>query len=847
VSDGGRPTGTLTFLFTDMEGSTRLLQELPDDYPVIVETQRRLIRDVVRERGGHEFGTGGDAVFVAFERASSAVAAAVDSQRVLGAHAWPAGATVKVRMGLHTGDVQVVDDDYVGLALHVAARICTAGHGGQVLLSAATQQLAPDATVVDLGAHRLRDVRDPVTLFMATGDGVESDFPPPRTLSALPNNLPSGVDEFVGRRQELVDVVDALSECRLVSLVGPGGMGKTRLALEAASAVLPLFADGAWLVELASVTRPAQVISTVAAVLGIDELAAEPIEVTLLRYLGPRDLLLVVDNCEHLVEGVAGFVDAVLAGCSKVKVLATTRELLGVRGEHAVALPPLDAASDLFVARARAVAPAFDPDAADAETIVSVCERLDRMPLAIELAAARLRTLSLPQLAARLDDRFRLLTGGARTALPRQRTLEAVVAWSHDLLSETERTLFRRLSVFPDSFDLDGAAALAGDYAGTVLDGISSLAEKSLLASVPSDDDYRYLMLETLRQYGRERLAEAGEADECHNLLVDWARHWADRLNAAMRTPSQDALLRAALREQANLRLAFDYALETGDDASALRIVSAAPIMLAVARRTALESLINASGVDELSLAHALSALSNVAFEQGDATIGIEASTRARDLFSELGERRHAVWAQYFTLIGHWALDPTGLDTEIEKVVHDFRDLEDELGLAYTLWMSSLLSPDPEVGDARAAEAEAMFRRLGAPIGLAHDIEGRAIMALRARDPERAAPFLAEALDIFAEAGNPGCSAHTIEGIAAALVLAGNTSEAAALLGAGEELRRISGHQHRPWERIARDITETALAGLDLETERAEGHAMTFHEAVARARVSLTGVTRITS
>jgi predicted ATPase/class 3 adenylate cyclase len=840
VSDGARPTGTLTFLFTDIEGSTRLLQEQPDRYPEIVETQRHLIREACRDRGGYEFGTEGDAVFVAFESAPSALAAAVESQRALQAYPWPAGATVKVRMGLHTGEVQVVDDDYVGLALHVAARICSAGHGGQVLLSAATWQLAPEATGVDLGAHRLRDVREPITLFMATGDDLATDFPPPRTLSVLPNNLPAAADEFVGRHQELEDVVDALAEHRLVTIIAPGGMGKTRLSLEAAAASLPRFADGTWLVELGSVTRPEQVVPAVAAVLRIGERVGEPIETTLLGNLGSRALLLVIDNCEHLVEAVARLVDVVLAECPKVHVLATSRELLGVRGECAIALPPLDAAAELFVTRARAVAPTFEPDRADAETVAAVCDRLDSMPLAIELAAARMRTLSLAQLADRLDDRFRLLTGGARTALPRQRTLEAVVAWSHDLLSEPERTLFRRLSVFPDSFDLAGAEAIAGDDAGDVLDGITSLADKSLLAVVPAADGYRYLLLETLRQYGRERLAEAGESDACQRRLVGWAREWADRLDAAMRTPAQDHSLRAALREQANLRLAFDHAREIGDDVSALRIVSAAPILLAVERRQAIESLIDTPGVEPVSLAHALSALSNLAFEQGDARYGIEVAERARALFAEAGERRHATWAEYFTLVGRWALDPTGLDVEIERLVHEFRALDDDFGLAYTLWVASLLSPDPDAGDRQAVEAEEIFRRLGSPIGLAHNIEGRALIALRGGDPGRAAPFLAEALDAFAEAGNPGCSAHTIEGVAAALVQSGNEGEAAVLLGAAEKLRRISGHQHRPWEWVALEITETALAGLDLESERAEGRSLSFHKAIERARTSLT-------
>jgi predicted ATPase/class 3 adenylate cyclase len=513
------PTGTVSFLFTDVEGSTRLLDALGVRYDALMKTHSDILTSSVEQHGGVVFETEGDAVFAAFASAGDAVAAAGDAQRRLTAHPWPEGGLVRVRMAVHTGDARQVGDGYFGMTLHVTARVCSAGHGGQVLLSGATQALVPGCEVRDLGEHRLKDLTDAVHIGQLLADGLTESFPPLRTLSAMPTNLPASTDEFVGRTVELAEVVEGLASHRLVTLTGAGGSGKTRLALEAAGSLLASLHDGAWFVELAPLSDATQVPAQVAEVLGLGERVGIPLQETLEEWLHSHDVLLILDNCEHLVDSVAELVDLLLRSSPGVRILATSRELLGVRGELALRVPPLGLdgeAAELFLTRAHAVAPSFERDTADRQLVDQVCRRLDGLPLAIELAAARLRSLSLTELSTRLDDRFRLLTGGNRTAPSRQRTLEAVVAWSYELLAEPERELFRAVSVFPDSFALDAVVAVTSTDMLDVIDGLGRLVEKSLVlpAEARSGVD-RYHLLETLRQYGGDRLVDHDEAVAC--------------------------------------------------------------------------------------------------------------------------------------------------------------------------------------------------------------------------------------------------------------------------------------------------------------------------------------------
>jgi predicted ATPase len=588
-------------VFTDLEGSTRLLAQLGATYAPLLEHLNRVLLDAFTCHGGVVFGTAGDAMFVAFERATAAAAAVVDAQLGLRDATWSEDVVVRVRMGVHTGEADVVGANYVGMPLHIAARVAAAAHGGQMLVTEVTRRLAPDVAALDLGSHNLKDVGE-IGIWQLTHPSLQRDFPPLRTLTAT-NNLPAPVDSFVGRRAELAAVLDTLRDCRLVTLTGPGGSGKTRLALEAAGAVLASFRGGVWFVSLAVAEGGQGVVPVVAAALGVPETVDQPLGDALEHWLRDRQLLLVLDNCEPVVRAVASFGERYLGRCAGVRILATSREFLGVRGERVLSTPPLTVGDDpalaagsdaveLFMARASAAAPSFDADSADVGTVAQICRRLDGLPLAIELAAARLRALSLAQVATRLDDRFRLLKAG-------ERTLEAVVAWSYDLLTDAERKVFVRLAVFPADFSLEAAEIVVSDAVveeSDVLDLLTRLVEKSLVTTVTADDVYRYRLLETLREYALARLQERGEVDRWRDRMLEWAMTRVEYVEVSLRRPEQDAALQSVSTDAVTLRAAMNWAETRGDELAALRIASAVPIGLIGERRQIITSLLERAG-----------------------------------------------------------------------------------------------------------------------------------------------------------------------------------------------------------------------------------------------------------
>jgi predicted ATPase/class 3 adenylate cyclase len=533
------PAGTLTLLFTDIEGSTRLLHALGDRYPDLLAAHRDLLRAAFTAHDGVEVDTQGDAFFYVFVRATQAVVAAVAAQRALAGHPWPEGAAVRVRMGLHTGEPRRTADGYAGIDLHRAARICAAGHGGQVLLSdvtaAAARQALPDGVRLrDLGAHRLKDLAQPEHLYQLDVWGLPVDFPPVRSLDARPNNLPTPPTLLLGREREVEQLVGLLrrEDVRLVTLTGAGGSGKTRLALQVATDLLHDFADGAFVVALAPIADPALVVPTIAQALGVKEGAGRPLLAMLQDELRAKRRLLVLDNFEQLLPA-ATRVGELLAARPGLQVLVTSRAALHLRGEHEVAVPPLRlparrppppaaalsqyAAVELFIERATAVRADFAVTNANAPAVAEICHRLDGLPLAIELAAARVKVLTPQAMLARLEHRLTLLTGGPRDLPARQQTLRATIAWSYDLLTEAERALFRRLAVFVGGWTLDAAAAVCdpdGNLGLDVLDGVASLVDKSLVTQAEGQDgEPCYTMLETIREYATERLEESGEAD----------------------------------------------------------------------------------------------------------------------------------------------------------------------------------------------------------------------------------------------------------------------------------------------------------------------------------------------
>ncbi len=845
------PTGTVSFLFTDVEGSTRLLDALGAGYDALLEAQRDVLRSSIEEHSGFLLGIEGDAVSAVFASAGDAVAAAGDAQRRLTAHPWPDDRPLRVRMAVHTGDARQKGDGYFGMSLHVTARVCSAGHGGQVLLTGATHILVPDCEVRDLGAHRLKHLTDAVQIVQLVGDGLVDSFPPLRTLTAMPNNLPAATDEFVGRAFELVGVRDGLASHRLVTLTGAGGSGKTRLALEAAAGLLGSLPDGVWLVELAPLSDASRVPSLVASVLGLGGRAGQPVHETVAEWVRVHDVLLVLDNCEQIVEGVAEFVDRLLRACPAVRILATSRELLGVRGELALRVPPLGAdgeAAHLFLARAAVVVPGFDPEATDLQLVEHVCRRLDGLPLAIELAVARLRTLSLLELAARIDDRFRLLTGGRRTDPSRQRTLEAVVAWSYDMLTLSERELFRAVSTFPDSFALDAVGSLTGRESLDVVDGIGRLVEKSLVVPVETRaGPHRFQLLETLRQYGRDRQLEHGESEAWRDALLAWAMSHVQRIERAMRTPGMDAALAAAMVEGTNLRAAMDWATEQGDLTAALRLVTAVPMGLPGERRALIVDLL-ARGADRhpaIVVAQAQLTVATLATEQGDWAAAADFGEASAAGFEQAGDRRNAAWATSEVLYGAWGSgDLATVDRLVAVCLDEFRSLDDAFGVALTVWCASLREADRATATAMAVEAEQGFRELGSQSMLAHACEGRALIELNADDLEAAAPYLREAVAILAGSSNSGCTAHALEAVAVWTAARGDPSSSGELVGAADALRELSGAGHKPWEVRARhrDYEASVLGDTDdAHAAFARGRLHTLASAAAFADALLAG------
>ena len=576
---------TLTFLFTDIEGSTALLRRLGDDgYAQVLAGHHALIRSALAAHDGREVNTQGDAFFAVFSSPPGCVAAVLQMQQTLAAHAWPGGVRVRVRMGIHCGEAAKTATGLVGLEVHRAARVAAVGYGGQVLVSEAAAVLVrdglpPGAALADLGSHRLKDLGRPERIFQLQAAGLPAGFPPLRSLgnSALPNNLPAQLSAFIVRGREICEVRALVESCRLVTLTGAGGCGKTRLGLQVAAELLDGSGDGVWLAELAAVTDEDAVALAMSEALRLTAQPGRPVLEALVDALAPQDVLIVVDNCEHLIGGCAKIAEAIVRRCPRVHLLATSREPLGIGGETIYRVPSLSLpgpedlapgfsdAVTLFTERARAQGVALDVDGQAGPVVVSVCRRLDGMPLAIELAAARLRSMSLAELHDRLDQRFRLLTGGSRTALERQQTLRATVGWSYALLAGAEQLLLGRLSVFAGSFDLAAAEAACG-FAGIdvldVADLLGSLADKSLVVAEPAGETLRYRLLETIRLFAAERLAEAG-GEEAAAVAAAHCAHFLAAAEAAapyLTGPEQGSWLPRLDADQANLRRAAGYA-----------------------------------------------------------------------------------------------------------------------------------------------------------------------------------------------------------------------------------------------------------------------------------------------
>ena len=566
------PSGTVTFAFTDIEGSTERWDADRAEMQGAVQRHDELLRGAIEAHDGHVFKTIGDAFCAAFARPEDAVAAMLDAQRALAAEDFDAVRGVRVRAAIHTGTADERNGDYFGPAVNRVARLLAVGHGGQVLASGVTSDLVqgdlpPQASLRDLGEHRLKDLSRPEQVYQLLAPDLQAEFPPLRSLNSLPNNLPLMVTSFVGRETEVAEIEALIAANRLVTLVGSGGIGKTRTSLQVAANDLDGSGDGVWFIELAPLTSGEYIPRAVAQAMNLALPAEGDALESLVRMLKGKDALLVFDNCEHLVEDAARAIAALQRGCPRLNIIASSRQGLGVAGEVTYRMPSLSIGGSigLFVERARAVEQRFAVTDENEPSIVEICRRLDGIPLAIELAAARVKMLSPRQIRERLDERFRVLTGGSRDVLPRQQTLRALIDWSHDLLDERERALFRRLGVFVNGFLLEGAVAVGiGDALDEldVFDVLASLVDKSLVLAEPDGDTLRYRLLESTRVYAREKLERAAEqesAAEAH------ARYLHDRfvdIKARFdRSARSMELYDAFIAELEDIRSALDWAV----------------------------------------------------------------------------------------------------------------------------------------------------------------------------------------------------------------------------------------------------------------------------------------------
>jgi len=868
------PAGTITLLFTDIEGSTRLLQQLGDRYAEVLTACRHLLRTVFQEHHGHEVDRQGDAFFVVFTRASDAVSAAVATQRAFASRAFPEGVMVRVRMGLHTGEPECIAEGYVGLDVHHAARIMSSGYGGQILLSQTTRDLVehglPDrVTLRDLGEHRLKDLQRPSHLYQLVIADLPADFPPLKTIENCPNNLPVQFTPLIGREQEVAAVQHLLQleHVRLVTLTGPGGTGKTRLGLQVAAELSDLFTDGVYFVNLAPLSDPEFVVPTIAQTLGLREVAGQPFLEHLKRELQQKQLLLVLDNFEQVVSAAHQLVD-LLATCSRLKLLVTSREVLRVRAEREFAVPPLAlpdlthlpelaellhyTAVTLFIERAQAVKSDFQVTDANARAVAETCVRLDGLPLALELAAARVKLFPPQALLAQLEQRLQVLTRGARDAPVRQQSLRNTLAWSYELLTAEEQRLFRRLSVFVGGCTLQAIEALCAaleksNGVGRVVDGVASLIDKSLLQQTEQEENEpRLVMLETIREYGLEVLTASGEMETTRQAHALYYLTLAEEAEPELRGPQQVVWLERLEREHDNLRAVLQWFLERGEVGDniemALRLAGALWWFWEFRDHWSegwnfLErALAGSKGVAVPVQVKALKAAANLAFVQSD-------TDRAEALYEEclarcweVGDtagialslrRLGAIAARR----GNWG----GASSLTEESLALFRKVGDKQGIALAL--NNLASYIGEQGEyARAIslleEALALFREVGDKEFIAWVLIHLANMLFLSKgDPAKVHALLEEGLALCRELSSQEDTAWALSHLGEVFLKQGNAVKARSLLEESVALSREIGY----WYGTAKLLS---LLGRVEALERDYAAARTlYEECLAIARV----------
>jgi predicted ATPase/class 3 adenylate cyclase/Flp pilus assembly protein TadD len=784
------PTGTVTFLFTDIEGSTKLARKFPDAWSGFQARHHSLLRTAITAHNGYVFRTIGDEFGAAFETALDAVVAALDAQHALQTEDWGEIGSIRVRMCLHTGPATPGGEDYEGyLTISHAKRILSTAYGGQVLISEATKDLLRDAlpkdiTLRDLGKHRLKDFERAEHIFQAVALDLPADFPPIKSLDGSPNNLPVQLTSFIGRSKEIGDVKDLLSKERLLTLTGPGGSGKTRLALQAATEMIEQFHDGVFFVALAPITDPGLVASTIAQPLGITETAGRSLIESLKDYLHSKSLLLLLDNFEQVILA-APLVAELLVACREIKILATSREGLHISGEREYPVPPLElpspsqmpalesltryAAVDLFIQRAKAVKPDFTITEDSAPAVAEICFRLDGLPLAIELAAARIKVLPPRAMLARLEHRLEFLTGGARDLPARQQTLRDAIAWSYDLLNDGEQKLFRRLSIFVGGCTLEAVEAVEEENPEhfPVLDRLGSLLDKSFLQEGEgANSEPRFRMLETLREFGLEQLEASGEQDTIHDRHADFFLDLAEQAEAIFESAKQVLWINQMEEEHDNLRAALEWSRTApGAAETCLRLAGALGLFWEVRghfsegreRLAALLSMKFAQGRTP-ERAKLLARAAELAYRQSDYPATASFAGESLAIYRELGDKQGI--ASALIKLGNTATEVGDHATAsgfLDEALMTWRELKDKHGTAralISLGWTALRSGDYHLANARLEEALALSRELGDTRRIGFELSGLGEVALRQGDTARARQLVKESLELRRQLGN---------------------------------------------------------------------------------------------
>jgi predicted ATPase/class 3 adenylate cyclase len=869
------PSGTVTFLLTDVEGSTALWEEAPEAMPAALARHDALFEAAVAEhRGVHIRPRGeGDSRFAVFDSAPDAIAAAIGIQRALAAEPWPTPRPIKVRIGIHTGEAELRDGDYYGSAVNRCARLRNLGHGGQVLLSEATtvltrEQLPRGATLLGLGQHRLKGLTQPEHVFQVAVPDLPSDFPSLVSLDARPNNLPTHPTALLGRERERAEIRALFQgDTQLVTLTGPGGTGKTRLSLQVAADLLDDFEHGVFVVELASIVDPVLVSSIIAQVLGLRDVGGRPVLDRLKEYLRTRTVLLVLDNFEQIL-AAAPVVADLLASSSHLRMLVTSREPLRLRGEHEYAVPPLTlpdgrhpptpevlreyAAIALFLERAMAIRPDFAVTSDNAPAIIEICTRLDGLPLAIELAAARVRLLTPQAMAGRLQHRLPLLIGGARDLPTRQQTLRGTIAWSYDLLHEPERRLFRRLSGFMGGWTLEAAETVCGsdgDVGIDILDGLESLITKSLVRRDDgADGEPRFGMLETIREYGLEQLAQAGELDELRRWHAEYFLDLTEQAVPRLRGAEQRAWLDRLEAEHDNLRAALDWSVTADRQMNVALRLSGALAWFWAARghisegRRWLGRTLTAPSAQPTPRLEALYGAGWLAHICYDSTAARQYLHTALALAREHDDRWSTAWTLHLLgRVAYYSSDARTARERGEQSLEVAREVGDEWLIAWALHLLGLaahISDDYTTARGYYEAVLAIRRRLGYQEGTGMCAFLLGLVAYRQADYAAARTLTREALLIFRDLGAKWTIQNTLASSAALAALT-QPELAVRLAGATQALGEsvavppiplVLGILKPALERTRAELGETRYSAA-----WAEGRAMTLEQAVAYA------------